>query len=24
LWQVEKMNFKSPDMAREDFYKKAA
>lgn len=24
LWQVEKMNFKSPDKAREDFYKKAA
>jgi transposase InsO family protein len=24
LWQVEKLNFKSPDQAREDFYKKAA
>lgn len=24
LWQVEKLNFKSPDKVREDFYKKAA
>lgn len=24
LWQVEKLNFKSPDKAREDFYKNAA
>lgn len=24
LWPVEKMNFKSPDQAREDFYKEAA